>query len=94
MPNNLYQSVMDVVFKDDCTLSANNRLLMIMLARYMDESGTCSPSYDELAKATSLSRPTLVKGIKALISEGYISCKTAARANNTYQLSVKILSIE
>lgn len=69
-----------VVDRED--LSSNEKLIYMALARYANESDEAFPSYSTLSRKTSLSKRTIINGIKSLIEKKLIK-KTKRYSNSS-----------
>lgn len=79
-------------FKQDI-IPAARKFVLIALADAADDYGVCWPSYNHLARKTSLTRRAVINNIKALMDEGLIEKATRIRANasdtsNAYRLPI------
>jgi hypothetical protein len=61
------QQLIEYLGGEECRLSRIARHVGVALALYwMDEQGICSPSYEEIAAATGLSRRSVIRAVTEL----------------------------
>ena len=76
--------------------NGTNKLVLISLANYADDTNTCFPSFKTLVNITELSRSTIIRSIKDLekrrlinIKERYVDINDSKRqTSNLYTLLV------
>jgi len=76
--------------------NGTNKLVLISLANYADDTNTCFPSFKTLVNITELSRSTIIRSLKDLENKGLINIKerfvdineTKRQTSNLYTLLV------
>lgn len=74
-------------------MPVTRKMVLVSLADYADEEGSCFPSHAKTAERSSCSRPTVIRAIDDLASWGYLRVESRSRgggsqASNRYVLSV------
>ncbi|MEJ0017517.1 MAG: helix-turn-helix domain-containing protein [Acetobacteraceae bacterium] len=72
---------------------ATDKLLLVCLANYADESGLCFPSQAKIVGDTSLDRKTVIAGLRRLIDRGLV-VDTGIRKGATKQIVIYRLTID
>lgn len=68
-------------------INASDKLVYSALAYYAhNRTQKCFPSYTKMAELTGVSRPTVVKALKALVEHGFVSVKKKGGKVNLYKL--------
>ena len=82
------QSAMNQAWKNPNVRNPVEKLIMLCMAGYADDDGTCWPSVELIASRCSVDTRTVERALKRLIAAGYITKKTGGgRGNkNSYQL--------
>ena len=66
--------------------SSSERLVLLCLARHMDESGVCYPSQPIIAQETGLNLKTVCAALKALCASSVVLCEKRPKFNgNAYR---------
>lgn len=74
-------------------LSANEKLVLYVLASMMGNKSTCWPSYSTLEIKCSLSSRTIMRNIKLLESKNIIDVVRSKNGNNIYKFYPQVVSI-
>ncbi len=73
---------------DNHNLNASDKLVYMVLARFVDEeTQECYPSIKKLKKMSNLTEPTIRKALKALKENGFIEISQEVGKVNYYQLN-------
>lgn len=80
-------------FQQDVTPAAK-KLVLIALANRADEDGYCFPGYEKLALQCSIDRRSVIRHVKDLQEQGFITVSSRTRENgsdtsNLYKLALK-----
>jgi hypothetical protein len=78
------------------TGNGTNKLVLICLANYADDTNVCFPNYKTLIKITELSRSTIIRSLKQLQEKGFIEIEerfddfynSKRQTSNLYKLKV------
>lgn len=73
---------------DHVDASANEKLILIALARYTDAEGRCFPSIPTIQRVTGLSRSSVIRGINKLVDENHLARIPSMQRSTTYQFTV------
>ena len=90
----LMHPLFDAIAESD--LTAPQAHLLITLFKFSDARGFCFPSYNKLLKYTKMSRNTLCKHIKSLVSAGWIEYRSGNKQiqqSNSYLINLERLSL-
>jgi DNA-binding Lrp family transcriptional regulator len=80
------------IYSPECTLSAQERLVLTCLLRHCDQSGSCYPSFTRISEETALSRRTTIRAVRSLVDSGVISASTAKNGrSNVYTLAGQVV---
>ena len=76
---------------DTTEIKGNEKLLMLSLADFSNDSGVCFPSYNTLTTKTSMNKGSVAKWLKSLEDKGYLlkakrKRKSGANSSNKYLL--------
>lgn len=71
------------------------KIILMILADYADEWGTCYPGVDRIAEEAELSRSTVLRRLKALAEAGLVTVERRAnerghRTSNRYVLEIEV----
>ena len=66
--------------------SSSERLILLAIAKFADEKCESFPSFEAISRATKLNRKTVIAGIKALGSSGYLIVQKSGHTANAYKL--------
>jgi hypothetical protein len=71
---------------DECTATGPVRMLLLVLARYVDEAGRCYPSVPVIARGMQLQRRQTIKVVKEAVGQGYLAIdqKGLGRGHSTH----------
>lgn len=74
--------------------NSSNKFVLVALADSADDFGICWPSYNTIAKKTSLHRATVIRAVNALIDQKLITKKSRFKAqgqnSNAFQLQIGV----
>jgi len=75
-------------------IKPTEKLILLLLANYANDTNTCYPSYDTIAKLSNCSRRTAIKTINSLARQGLISVQTRRLSNKDNQSNIYTLNTD
>lgn len=67
-------------------IDAPVKFVLVALANYANEDGTCWPGFERLCQATCLSRSTIIRALEKLETSGLLRRTKRPNKSNTYEL--------